>query len=71
MTDLRFPVLSGRKIPGKHPRLADWLRGLAERIESLADRWDDHYESPFPSPSYEDLPTTVTWGNRYAERDND
>ena len=62
-----FPVLTSRKIPGKAPRIAAWLRGLAERIDGVADKLDDRYESPFPVPRFEDIPDTVTWGNRFAE----
>jgi hypothetical protein len=65
MTDLRFPVLSGRTIPGRAPRMARWLRAIAERVDGWADRLDDRYESPLPVSAYEDVPTTVTWGSRY------
>jgi hypothetical protein len=67
--DLRFPVLTGKKIAGKDPELAARLREMADQIEALADELDDRYESPFPVPTYDDLPDTVTWGNKYIDED--
>lgn len=69
LSDVRFPVLTGRTIPGRAPWLAACLRAVAERIEGWANRLDDRYESPLPVMRYEDLPDTITWGNRYAEGD--
>jgi len=68
---IQLPVLSGTTIPGKHPRLAGWLRSLAEKIDALADRYDDRHVPPWHTTpmTYEDVPLTMTWGSKYTTED--
>ena len=69
MADLRYPVLTGTTIKGRHPRLARWLRRVAVRIDDLADRYDDRHVLPFHSLHAErsSEATTITWGSKYAD----
>lgn len=63
----RFPVLTGKKIPGRAPRVARWLRSIADRIEAVADRLDDRYESPLPTAygAHSTPVSTIHWGSKY------
>ena len=68
----RFPVLTGKKIPGKAPELAEKLRLLADQLEDLANELDDCYEMPFDyghrAVFYGDV---MTWGSQYEPPEDD
>lgn len=66
------PVLRGHTIPGKNPELAAKLRDMADRLNELADEYDDQYQPPsiflrYCKPS--DASAVMTWRAAHVKDD--